>query len=576
MQSLRGPVRNEKSFTGSGIQAYRKEIGMKDRCCWILGVLALACSSHPSPKSATRESSRQVPLGYLVALGGGATYGAQNQVKPAQTAIFRSALNLFESSLKNSPSLPKNACHVDYHEPSESQQNAEAIQDAFESTGIPVGFQSFVLDSVEKANDPALVQGIFSQCGLINFPGGDQTIMTQTWSGTLFARSLPGFYAKGGGLMGKSAGAAILGSLVFLPVEDTPTEAVEYLRPVILDRKTLSPSLWATQLKQPFAYYIETHTGDRERLVRATAMLAHMKKNYPEFNGNLFSVAVDSDTAALVRIFPGTSNSQWKLRIEVAGARNVEVIYPKPQTIVGFTKRGSPVVSGAKSDLLLPGDVWESHFSSSGAQFPKDEGGTAGTPAAWTSNCLNQLEGKGPFDTSDPASLQTAGGVSLVARDPNSQEVKSIEQFPYAYLTGRMEFKRESGCGYFSPSSFANVGQPENRLYGSRFILSQRVAPWSVQASPGLEIWAEKQTKIPQQPVGIRLKERNSQLASSSYLVQDISQASFFKAANYVYSELENNAKPLQTGGWRGGMVHLVPLNSVWIPGLATVPVTLP
>lgn len=570
-------------------------------CHTLLTAFLLATSVVVS--ACEEEALAESPAGFFLAIGGGAstvetaadskansvltmeTGQAKRQLKESQVLLHRAGLEALNESrrlvrARGGEPVPSGVCHIEYRQPGADTDDALATSQAlFVAAGAPSQtFQGFVFPSKSKANNLREVDILVRQCGLVSLPGGDQTAMRALWEHTRLQDALKTLVNRGGGIMGKSAGAALQGTLGYFPNEDSATTAFSFLQGLTLGKRELDVGFFANTAPGLPRFYVETHAGDRERSARALALLAAWEERKPvNETPRALALVVDSDTGVLIRY--DTALAAWAA--EVTGARAVEVLLP---TINSISQAGHSVLKGGErarpptytnvtSHLLLHGARFVLSGPRQGAVLKTSSRVLFPTPKAPFSNssdpskgaallraasCGEKLEGRivGRFESDG----ERNGVVSFDAYDPSTHEHRALSEVEYAYLTGDLRARRENGCGFWMTDAFdPEVGRPENRLNAQRYALGLGLpgADFSFALSAGMVATVRQEWLLGGQRTDTVTLETEEEPAASAFLY-DVAQARDRGISNYTY--LEMNARgPVQTGHWLGGVTHLLP-----------------
>lgn len=475
----------------------------------------------------------QAAPGFIFLVGGGASRSPSGIDKPAQIEIFKAVL----SQLKAGPRRDSKFCYIDFHpQDDDSKASVETLESQWQQAGgekSDILYRSF--PTIEAANGGEADQ-IKYKCGIAYIPGGDQSVIRGLWKESRLVQSLRMIYLSGGGLMGKSAGAAVLGTLGFFP-EPTNEASAAWA--------SGQPRLAESELEHGFVFgpnamfplfYVETHTGDREREVRAAALLAlwNHKRSMTPSGFSPFAILVDSDTGILL-----TFSNDRQVVGKVFGARAVEILRPSDSAKSGVNQDGTPFYHGLRSDVLLDRDTitLDSHVPHVGQNHiqPSIE-----------IDCLWPDEVKG----NDWESVRKYSEFDVFARTPAINQEQFIDLVDDAWLFGDIRFYgQRCGCGYWQGFSFSqDVGIVPNRLNLQRFLLGSRSVSFAVQ--------------VPETSVWRRHGKNGAQLVASkgfgqSSIVTDVSKAIKRRVSRYIYTEYGAN-NPVLTGGWRGATVHLL------------------
>ncbi|MCA2961908.1 MAG: hypothetical protein IOD12_16785 [Silvanigrellales bacterium] len=517
-------------------------------------------------------------------------------LKESQVALHRAGLAALADSRRRvnaqgKEPLPSGVCSLEYREPGPDTDDALAISKRlFVAAGAPeASFQGFVFDSRARADDPRLTDQLTRFCGLVSLPGGDQTEMRLLWERTRLHAAMKSLVLRGGGIMGKSAGAALQGTLGYFPETESETTTFSILRGLTFAKREVEPGFFADTVAGIPRFYVETHAGDRERAARALAVLAAWEERKPsKETERALALVVDSDTGVLIRYEPPAN--AWLA--EVVGARAVEALLPTGASASQAGRSGStsgrgtrwPAYTSVTSHLLLDG----ARFVLSGPRkgsIVRTSSRVRFAPTAdgLEENCGARLDGRivGQYESDG----ERNSVVSFDAFDPLSNEYRPSSEVEYAYLTGDLRSRRESGCGFWGTQAFdPDVGRPENRLNALRFALGLGLQGGSF----GLALPAGMVARVDDSrgPDGRRFEtvtfeadkastasrettlERSTRNETedvlqrpSSVFLYNVAGAAARGVSTYSYSEMGARG-PVQTGHWHGGTAHLLPPGS--------------
>ena len=144
----------------------------------------------------------------------------------------------------------------------------------------------------EEANDPTFVKPLMEATG-VWFSGGDQSLLTQAYKGTLVEKELRKVLLRGGVVGGTSAGAAVMSDLMIRSGNPVAVvgEGFGFLRGVVVDQ----------------------HFHERNRLARLVGVLIKHRDH--------LGIGIDEQTGVQVQ---GES-------VTVLGKRNIHVCLPVPK-----------------------------------------------------------------------------------------------------------------------------------------------------------------------------------------------------------------------------------------------------
>lgn len=518
--------------------------------------------------------------GYLIPIGGGASYVDESQQpKESQVSLIAEARELLSLQKKSGLSIPSGACLVSYQASTsrEIETELQPTRDLFVAAGFsPTQIVLFGVAKRSQAQSESLALRITRTCGLVFLPGGDQTEQMDLWSGTLFAAALQKLFSAGGILMGKSAGAAMLGSVVFTPSSSDNTAVINYLGPRPFRGSDFQPGSLLPEQKQtiaesrlPTAFLIETHTGDRERAARGAVFLAELEAEFkhPQISDGAGArvlaprrpvvLAVDSDTGLVIQFTDG-----GLMHVRTIGARAVEILTFGRKTRTGVSDEGFPFVESGRSDLLLAGDT--AIISADGRVTevqPQRQMPPAPNPNVLEdkpmSLCLEKWNGQ-ILSGQDAAVRDTRSRVRYRAAVPSDSEgdadLVDVEdsRAAYAYLTGTVRTAPGAGCGFWQSRAFDfRGGQPENRLNLARFGLASGAVDLAFSLSEYSSVRVQSSRSIVATDDG-------DERSSASLFVQDARDARLRRVASYVYKEFGARS-PVQIGGWVDATFHIVP-----------------
>lgn len=531
-----------------------------------------------SPLETELATRVTLPKGFLMPVGGGASAGETGTLKPAQVTIHAAAVRQLRNQLNAGAQVGGHACVIEYHPDSQStQDNLTVVKSLFIAGGLKkTEVEAFVFDTRAKASHVQIIQGFQARCGVVFIPGGDQTEMRALWAGTALHKAMQSILARGGGIMGKSAGAALQGSVGYFPEADSETTTGALLRKVSLKNGELTTGFFSTQIasynkegKGLPRFYVETHTGDRERVARSLSLLAAWEMQQPNSKkAKAFGIAVDSDTAALITF--DAQKGYWIA--EVFGARIAEFLLPTENSQATVTEQGQASYTNVTSSALLEGSIIGLSGGAKGSVWHKEQPSpltTTGAPgnrnsnAPATSVALAQPAPSGECAQSLPRSIygafdsdaKRASSVTFEARDTTTGEVRDFNDVEYAYLMGNLLPKSAQGCGYWQAHAFnPDFGRPENRLNAQRYALGAGLAHFSISLADAMLASVNRSGDV---------TFKIDQADGSSSLVYDVRGATNKKVGRYVYSEL-GASLPVQVGAWDLGRVHLLAPGAVF------------
>ena len=408
-------------------------------------------------------------------------------------------------------------------------------------------------------------------CGIVFVPGGNQTEMRSLWQNTTFEQALRKILSNGGGLMGKSAGAAIQGTIGYFPSADSETTPGDLLRSTSLAKNELTKGMFSKVLPGITDFYVETHVSDRERTARALAMLAAWNSANGESIANgesgtskfaALGIAVDSDTGALISF--DSSIGEWVASVH--GARAVEFITPNADSYIGLTPSHQPIYTNATSNLLISGSKITLSGNNAGQVILSQS--RAWTPAApqipeaSKHTCYNNIPSQISDNSHNEERQQSE--VFFFARNIQSGKIGLMDDVEYAYLSGDLIPQKGTGCGYWQTHAFdPDAGKVENRLNAQRFALGAKLTNFSVAMPATMSANFDTFS-------GIVSFQPSRSANGSSVLIYDARFATERGVAKYIYKEL-GYQKPVQTGAWISAKVHLLPPGGTYIPATGEV-----
>jgi cyanophycinase-like exopeptidase len=534
---------------------------MRKSASVLMAVITGFLLSSTAPSFA-REKPRTPPIGFLLAIGGGASAGLKGPLKPALHDLHKMALTQLQKQRAAGARVGEKACFLDYHPDSpETQETIQFSKQFFMQAGLKAeNFSSYIIDTTAKANDFEMATKMGRECGLLFVPGGDQTEMRNLWSRTRLQRALGSILKNGGGLMGKSAGAAIQGSLNYFPRLDSETTAGSLLKRISLHEDEMETDFLTGPLsaKGLPRIYIETHAGDRERTGRALALLSYWEETKPYPEKRAIGIAVDSDTGVLISY--DSSLERWTA--EVGGARVAEFLVPRSTSRSFLTTNGQASYSDvnstvllAKEKLALPSFIGKKRFAQKShvplnAFIQKDKSSSKVEISSFygdESGCYSRLPET--ISGEDFLDMDRASSISFSAWDEELKIERAMEEVESAFISGNLREKRGTGCGYWLAHSFdPDFGQPENRLNAQRYALAGPTTTFSVSLPKSMR--ARKSSE------GFVTFEEQTE-NGSSLLILDVKFASDKKRGTYIYTE-SGATKPVQVGGWKNGRAHLL------------------
>ena len=218
-----------------------------------------------------------------------------------------------------------------------------------ENEWLPAYFRRLGAESAEnlfignrRVADLAETAVRINKVGAVFIKGGDQSVYMANWENTRTMDALKALYHRGGVLAGTSAGAALLGGVVFtaslgtLYPEDALTDAGHPkmdLKPGFLDA---FPSL-----------LVDTHFTQRGRLPRLAVMLANWHSNHGE--KDIIGLGLDDQTGVVL-------NADG--RATVIGAGSVSFVRLGAAATLRMQSGRPPAVTPLILDQLTDGFVY--------------------------------------------------------------------------------------------------------------------------------------------------------------------------------------------------------------------------
>lgn len=189
------------------------------------------------------------------------------------------------------------------------------IPDYFLSLGAAQA-QNLKIASTAQANDPAVRDEILS-ASVIFLKGGNQYEYYARWHNTLASQAIAQVYQNGGVIAGTSAGAMVLGEVVF-----TSQNGTVYPEEVLRDPYDVHVTLKDDFFDFLPGMLVDTHVIERGRVGRLAGFLARWNQ---DAGADLLAIGVDDRTALLV---------DPALDGEVAGSGAVTFLWQTPQSEV--------------------------------------------------------------------------------------------------------------------------------------------------------------------------------------------------------------------------------------------------
>jgi cyanophycinase len=214
-----------------------------------------------------------------------------------------------------------------------------------EDSWLPTYFRSLGADSVFNlmiaspavANDSATYAAIRA-CRGVFIKGGDQWDYVSVWRGTLTEQAIREVYLSGGVVAGTSAGAAVLGEIVFDAHYSSPTS-----RSALRNPRLTGLTLTTDFLRLVPNTLFDSHFYERGRFGRLLAMMGRFQA---DTGRRILGVGLEAETALCI-LPDGTG--------EVMGAGSV-VFYSPTETSRVTAVAGQPLVyTDIRCDALVAG-----------------------------------------------------------------------------------------------------------------------------------------------------------------------------------------------------------------------------
>jgi cyanophycinase len=206
----------------------------------------------------------------------------------------------------------------------------------FHSLGADSAF-NYMIATPAVANDSATYQAIRG-CRGVFIKGGDQWDYVSVWRGTLTEQAIREVFLSGGVVAGTSAGAAVLGEIVFDAHFASPTS-----RTALRNPRYTGLTLTTDFLRLLPNTLFDSHFYERGRFGRLLAMMGRFQA---DSGRHILGIGLEAETALCIS--PDGS-------AEVMGAGSVVFYYPSSESrVVALT--GQPLVyTGVRCDALVAG-----------------------------------------------------------------------------------------------------------------------------------------------------------------------------------------------------------------------------
>ena len=189
----------------------------------------------------------------------------------------------------------------------------------YHDIGLIDSVQTLLVDSRELAADPWVIEQI-NQAEGIFIAGGDQADYVDFWANTPLSTAVTEAYQRGSVLGGTSAGAMILGGIIFEASEGSVTSE-QSMRNPYYERVQLQTSIFSVPLLKNVI--IDTHFEERERMGRLLVFMARALQD--QLCEEIQAFGIDESTAVIV-----TASGQAR----VLGSGSATVMYSKERAEV--------------------------------------------------------------------------------------------------------------------------------------------------------------------------------------------------------------------------------------------------
>lgn len=217
-----------------------------------------------------------------------------------------------------------------------AKTESEWIPGYFRWCGADTAF-NYIIATPGVAADSATYRAI-KQCRGVFIKGGDQWDYVRAWKNTLTEQAIREVFLAGGVVAGTSAGAAVLGDVVF---DARYGSAIS--RTALRNPRSQDLSLTVDFLRLVPGCLFDTHFYERGRIGRLLAMMA---RNQIDTGQRILGIGLESETALCISP-DGTA--------EVMGAGSVVFYYPSDQTQVVAAANQALVYTQVKFDALVAG-----------------------------------------------------------------------------------------------------------------------------------------------------------------------------------------------------------------------------
>jgi cyanophycinase len=179
-----------------------------------------------------------------------------------------------------------------------SQGPDDFYGDYFKSLGA-TSAETLVVDSIEKANDPKIVDTV-ADADIVFFRGGDQAVYYRSWKNTRLHEHFKKIAEKGGAFGGTSAGAMILSEFSLSGGQSLISKDVlkDSHSPLLNDDTDGKTSIHNDFFKLLPQTLIDTHCGERARLGRLLG--AQAKAIDDSKNAKILGICIEEKTGLII------------------------------------------------------------------------------------------------------------------------------------------------------------------------------------------------------------------------------------------------------------------------------------
>jgi|GEM_PF-777359 len=199
---------------------------------------------------------------------------------------------------------------------------------------------SFALQIPDRdaANDSSLISRILA-ADAVFIEGGDQWDYIRHWKGTELSRALQALHDSGRPLGGTSAGAAVLGDVIF-----DAAKGSAYPEETARDPYDPHVSFSSDFLQALPGTLTDSHFHQRGRLGRLIPMLARLKQDH---DLDLLGIGVDEQTALCIDSSGIAS---------VQGLYSVTFVHLDPRSLISLSPGTAPLITNVRLSHLLHGN----------------------------------------------------------------------------------------------------------------------------------------------------------------------------------------------------------------------------